>query len=198
MLACVGGLLRGGSWAFEPKLDGWRVAVHIGDGVRVLSRPGRDISDSLPALGGLAEAVPIGTVLDGELVSGSGGADSFYRLAADLAAADRRRRPLTFVAFDVLALAGERVTAMPYAERRELLVGLGLAGPAWCTIPSWTEVAADELLAACESLDVEGVVAKSTASPYRPGRRSPEWGKLKTTSWRRRHAPRRRPRLPSL
>ena len=40
--------------------------------------------------------------------------------------------------------------------------------------------------------DIEGVVAKALASTYRPGRRSPEWVKLKTPSWRLVHFPCRR------
>jgi ATP dependent DNA ligase domain len=39
--------------------------------------------------------------------------------------------------------------------------------------------------------DVEGIVAKRTDSPYRPGERSSDWLKLKTADWREMHAPRR-------
>ena len=46
----------------------------------------------------------------------------------------------------------------------------------------------------CERLGVEGLVVKQLAAAYRPGRRSPAWRKLKCSSWRSQHAPRRRPR----
>ena len=183
MLASAGGLLRGGEWALEPKLDGWRALVHVGPSARVFSRPGREMTAALPALAGLADAVPAGTVLDGELVSGSGRPGTFYRLAADLSSpAERRQRAVSFVAFDVLAVGGVRVTAMPYAERRALLIGFRLGGPAWWTVPSWTGVDPDEALAACEMHDIEGVMAKAPASPYRPGRRSAEWVTMRRPS----------------
>ena len=41
----------------------------------------------------------------------------------------------------------------------------------------------DELLAACDELDLEGVVLERDGSRYRPGR-SRDWRKVKTTSWR--------------
>ena len=84
------------------------------------------------------------------------------------------------------------MTTLPYTERRALLVGLRLGGPAWWTLPSWTGVDPYEVLAACEVHDIECVMAKAPASPYRPGRHSPEWVKLKTPSWRLVHSPHRR------
>ena len=48
----------------------------------------------------------------------------------------RARMPVTFAAFDVLHLDGETVTRLPYLERRALLEGLDLTGPAWCTVLS--------------------------------------------------------------
>ncbi len=32
MLATAGRQLKSGGWAFEPKLDGWRAVVHVGEG----------------------------------------------------------------------------------------------------------------------------------------------------------------------
>ncbi|HWI03746.1 MAG TPA: hypothetical protein VNT52_07965, partial [Acidimicrobiales bacterium] len=85
MLATASRALLGEDWAFEPKLDGWRAVVHVrGGGVAVYSRPGRDMTHSLPQLAGLADAVPDGTVLDGEIVAGSGRAWSFYYLSPSL------------------------------------------------------------------------------------------------------------------
>jgi bifunctional non-homologous end joining protein LigD len=44
---------------------------------------------------------------------------------------------------------------------------------------------------ACVSLGLEGMVAKRTDSPYRPGVRSDDWLKLKTADRRAVHAPTR-------
>ncbi len=173
MLATSSRWLEGDGWAFEPKLDGWRAVVHVGEnGLSVYSRPGRDLTTLVPQLRGLIGAVAPGTVLDGELVAGSGRASSFYRLAPELAA---KRERVTFAAFDILAVAGQPVVGLPYAERRARLNSLSFAGPYWCTVPVWTDVEISDLLAACELEGVEGVVAKRLCSRYRPGRRSPHW-----------------------
>ena len=150
------------------------------------SRPGRDVTADLPQLGALHGAVPAGTVLDGELVSGSGGSSSFYQLSPHLSA---RRASVTFAAFDLLALPGRSLINAPYWERRQLLSDLSLVAPAWCTVPVWTDVDVADLLAACELHGVEGRMAKRIHSRYRPGRRSPDWVKVKTHTWRTTHAP---------
>jgi bifunctional non-homologous end joining protein LigD len=181
MLAMSGVLPADGAYAVEPKLDGWRVIVHVRDEVRVFTRPGRDLTASIPGLQELASVVPAGTVLDGELVAGSGRARSFYRVTPQLAQRpDPRRESVTFAVFDVLALAGKRVTSRSYAERRVLLDDLALLGPSWCVVPSWRHIDLRALLAACAEHDVEGVVAKRLASRYRPGQRSRDWIKMKT------------------
>jgi bifunctional non-homologous end joining protein LigD len=48
------------------------------------------------------------------------------------------------------------------------------------------------LMAACDQLRLEGIVAKRADAPYRPGVRSADWLKLKTAEWRSVHAPLRR------
>ena len=191
MLATAERQRVGDAWAYDAKLDGWRAVVHVArSGVAVCSRPGRDITATLPSLQALVGLVPVGTVLDGELVAGSGGASTFYRLTTLMATRpERRAAEVSFVASDVLALDGRRTTARPYRERRRLLEDLAFAGPAWCTSRCWTEVRLDDLLTACEALDVEGVVAKRLDSPYRPGQRSRDWVKLKTPGWRIEHGP---------
>ena len=134
----------------------------------------------------MADALPAGTVLDGELVAGSGRASSFYRLSPQL---NGKRATVTFAAFDLLALGGRSLLYTPYDERKRLLADLCLLGPAWCTLPVWTDVDLSDLLAACELQGLEGLVAKRVRSRYRPGRRSPDWVKVKTHSWRTTHAP---------
>src|SRR5205823_6430592 len=105
---------------------------------------------------------------------------------------ERRTARVTFVAFDVLALEGRRMTGAPYNERRQALEELRLASGAWCTVRRWRDVPLDDLLAACEELEFEGVVAKRLTSTYRPGQRSPNWRKIKTAAWGQFHAPYRR------
>ncbi|HWI05444.1 MAG TPA: hypothetical protein VNT52_16685 [Acidimicrobiales bacterium] len=187
------------AWAAEPKIDGFRSLVFLpGDGgMRVESRSGRNLTGAVPELAALAAAVGTDAVLDGELVVlGEDARPDFYALGPRLNCTrpasierGRRRAPVAFIAFDLLWLAGERLTHQPYRCRREILESLSLAGPAWATIPSWPG-AAQEAFDACEAMGMEGIVLK--AGPYTE-RRSANWRKLKTAAWKRDHAPRRRP-----
>ena len=190
------GLIRGSAddYAFEPKLDGWRVVMTVSAGrVQVRSRNGHDITASVPELGPVADALDArSVVLDGELVAHEGTPSSFYRLSGRMAARTpgavetaRRRTPATFVAFDLLWLDGD-VTTASYRERRHLLTELHLQGAAWCTVSSF-EGAGAELFAACTSLGLEGLIAKRLDGRYEPGVRSKTWIKAKCADWYEHH-----------
>jgi bifunctional non-homologous end joining protein LigD len=75
MLATAGPLPAGRpGWAFEMKWDGLRAISYVtGDGFRLVSRTGRDITHAYPELAGLAAAVRAAgaerAVLDGEIVA---------------------------------------------------------------------------------------------------------------------------------
>ena len=191
MLASAGAI-RGDAeeYAFEPKMDGWRATVSVAAGkLLVRTRNGHDVTGSVPELRPLEEAFfGRSVVLDGELVAHKGTPSSFYRLSGRMAAkrpsavdTARQRTPATFVAFDVLWHDGD-LTALPYAERRELLESFELAGPAWCTVSSFPGAGA-ELFAACTALGLEGLVAKRLTSRYEPGVRSKHWIKAKCSAW---------------
>jgi bifunctional non-homologous end joining protein LigD len=74
---------------------------------------------------------------------------------------------VVFVIFDVLVRAGESTMGLPYSERREILDGLDLRGPAWCTAETFDDGQA--LFAAVVDQGLEGIVAKPRTSTYRPG-----------------------------
>jgi bifunctional non-homologous end joining protein LigD len=182
------------TWALEPKLDGWRALVYLeAGGVNVRTRRGRSITDRLPELTGLADHIGRTCVLDGELVAGAGLPTDFYRVGPRIA---RRKDqalsvgPLTFVVFDVLWLDRRPTVVLSYSERRGLLEGLNIAGPAWTTVPSFLDPPA-HVMAACSELGLEGLVAKRADSRYRPGVRSDDWLKVKAAAWLSVHAPKR-------
>jgi ATP-dependent DNA ligase len=90
MLMSVGSPARDrGSWIFEAKWDGWRALAYIDQGLKVRTRSGRQVSDSLPELAGLVDALGARpAILDGELIACQDGAvDSRSRRAW------RRSRP---------------------------------------------------------------------------------------------------------
>jgi bifunctional non-homologous end joining protein LigD len=88
------------------------------------------------------------------------------------------RVPVVYLAFDVLHLDGRSLLRTPYSERRAALMGLDVDAGAWRVPPSFRGPGADVLAASAEA-GLEGVVAKRLGSTYLPGRRSPDWRKVK-------------------
>jgi len=93
MLASSGTVATPASaWAFEPKLDGWRVLVSIDGDLTVRTRNGHNITASVPELAPMAAALKgRSIVLDGELVARQGRPFDFYGLAPRLSATRRLR-----------------------------------------------------------------------------------------------------------
>jgi bifunctional non-homologous end joining protein LigD len=189
MLARSGPLpAEDGGWAYEIKWDGVRAIAFVEGGrVRLQARSGRDVTARYPELRGLGRALGSReVVLDGEVVSiGEDGRPSFQRLQGRMHLtsehAVRRlseREPVTYIAFDLLHLDGRSLMARPYLERREALLGLGLAGSAW-QAPAHHLGDGAALLAASRAQGLEGILAKRTDSPYTPGRRTAAWVKVK-------------------
>ena len=189
MLATAGPLPADeAAFAFEIKWDGVRALVHIGGGrVLVESRRLVDITARYPELWPLTEVVDRRVVLDGEVVAfGDDGRPSFGRLQHRMHITDprdvRRRMapyPVAFMAFDLLWLDERSTTGLPYAERRDLLEGLGLDDSCWATPRNHIGNGAD-LLEATRARGMEGIVAKRLGSVYEPGRRSRAWIKVKS------------------
>jgi bifunctional non-homologous end joining protein LigD len=188
MLArAVDRLPQGGDWAYELKWDGVRAFAHLENGsARIVSRRGEELTPRYPELGAISAEGIEDAVLDGEIVAfDAEGRPSFSRLQLRMGLTKEgviRRRvseaPVTFVAFDLLWLDGRPLFDEPYEERRRLLDGLGFDGPSW-QAPRNHLGDGEALLELVRRRRLEGVVAKRLSSPYRPGRRSPEWLKVK-------------------
>jgi bifunctional non-homologous end joining protein LigD len=104
--------------------------------VRLRSRHGVDMTGWFPELAGLGAALAgHGAVLDGEVVAldaqGRPDFEALQRRMSARAGVPRGRRPVACLFFDLRWLDGRLLCPAPYAERRRLLDGLGLAGPAW-------------------------------------------------------------------
>jgi bifunctional non-homologous end joining protein LigD len=179
-------------WAYEIKWDGVRVLGYADHGKwSMLSRRLEDVSARYPELAAIADSLADrSAVLDGEVVAvDADGRPRFQliqsRMGLSSAAAVKARmkeQPVDYVIFDLLHLDGHRVRDLPYVQRRELLDGLGLDGPRWRT-PRFRLGGGSDLLEAARRQGLEGIVAKRTESPYRPGKRTGEW--IKTRVWRR-------------
>lgn len=177
-----------GRWAYEYKWDGVRALVFVEDGrVCLQGRRMNDVTGRYPEVAGLAgDLGGRSAVLDGEIVAlDARGRPSFQRLQQRMhvaSAIEVRRRmaqvPVAWLGFDVLFLDGTSTMDLAYVDRRRLLDGLGLAGPAWQVPPSHPSDGAS-VLEASLAAGLEGVVAKRVDSRYEPGKRSRCWLKLK-------------------
>jgi ATP-dependent DNA ligase len=170
--------LPDGAWAYEPKWDGFR-AVAWSDPVRLDSRNHKPLLRYFPELRSSLEALPDGTVVDGEVVVVTGDRLDFDALQNRLHPAESRvnllaaETPALLVAFDLLADRGADLRDRPFSERRERLEALvGGLDERWRLTPSTTdaEVAArwfDDF----EAAGCDGIVAKRLDGPYVEGKR---------------------------
>ena len=174
-------------WLLEPKWDGVRTMVTVHSGrTQLTSRRGNDVTSHYPEVCAVAEALgPRSAVLDGEVVTfDDAGRTSFQRLQRRMHVRDPspellRAVPVALMVFDVVWLDGQLLVTRPQRERRELLEGLALDGPAWHTSPLLPVAPVDELLRACQEVGMEGYVSKRADAIYLPGRRSTSWIKVK-------------------
>jgi ATP dependent DNA ligase-like protein len=171
---------QGSSYNFEPKFDGWRcLACHRANGrVALQSRHQKSLTTYFPEIAtAVAAQVPAASVLDGELVVYHDGRCDFAALQRRITGRRSLASPVTFVAFDLLALAGRDLRGLPYRRRRKRLRRLldGATPPLALTPATRERVAAQAWLRDYAAVGIEGVVIKHRQHGYRPGRRSSWW-----------------------
>jgi DNA ligase D-like protein (predicted ligase) len=173
------------AWIYERKLDGIRfVGARDGSGAHLWSRSEHALDATYPELvDAVAEQVRPGTVVDGEIVAFDGSRTSFERLQGrsglhDAAAARASGIPVFGYVFDAVVVDGHDITALPLRRRKSLLRAAVTAGGPIRLSPHRNGAGAELLADAC-ARGWEGLIAKRADAPYRPGRRSPDWLKLK-------------------
>ena len=114
-------LPTGERWAYELKLDGYRLQLHkFGRRVTIFSRNGHDWTERFPFLAGSLSSLPGSCIIDGELVATEG--DGLAPFAAVHRAVHKRTEDnLVVFAFDLMAAAGRDITNETYLERRRRL-----------------------------------------------------------------------------
>ncbi|MFE9127739.1 DNA ligase [Streptomyces sp. NPDC007148] len=182
-------LPTGPGWWYEIKLDGHRTVMwRTGDGARLQSRSGRDVTANWMDLALAGMGLPHGVVLDGEAVVVVDGRISFEAAQSRAASTPPRARKLAearpglFIVWDVLALPGRDMRGRAYVDRRAAMLDVvgGLPSPSRIQAVSASDDP-DVARAWYDSLQdtgVEGVVAKRANSRYRTGRKS-GWRKIR-------------------
>jgi ATP-dependent DNA ligase len=163
-------LPRDEGWAYEPKLDGFRAIVFVdGEDSYIQSRGGKALARYFPEL----SFAPGRYVLDGELViRDAEGNLEFDALQSRIHPAESRIKllakeiPADYLAFDLLAEAGEALLETPFAERRARLEALAKQTGVELTPLTDDPERAEEWLRT-----TEGTMAKQLDAPYLPGKR---------------------------
>ena len=185
-------------WQLEWKWDGIRgQLIHRAGGSSLWSRGEELINEAFPELIQLAEGLPEGTVLDGEVIVWPAGQDrpeSFASLQRRLgrkapSAALQKQCPACFIAYDLLEEAGEDLRAQPLRQRRQHLETLHhqwlrtgddharLRLSECQALHDWQQL--DRLRDQARARGAEGLMLKALDSPYQVGRRRGSWWKHK-------------------
>lgn len=163
-----------GGYQYSLKLDGFRALAFILDDERVFlqSRSQRDLSGAFPGIAAyLRDHLPPGIVLDGELCAYREGRLSFTDLLRSHNDRERLGVAVSYIAFDILAVPGRDVRALPLRDRWELL-GAALRDvgpPLQRVLATPDEETALGWFRDMRPVGVEGIVAKALNSPYRAG-----------------------------
>jgi ATP-dependent DNA ligase len=182
MLAKLAEELPAGDYLYEPKWDGFRALVfRDAQGVYIQSRDTRPLDRYFPELHQtLLERLPKKCVVDGEIVIVTARGLDFDTLQLRLhPAASRveklaREIPSSFVAFDVLEVAGRSLMSAPQAARRAALEELlaVVKPPVYLTPATRDRAIALDWLTRFEGAGLDGVIAKLESGTYLPGKRA--------------------------
>jgi DNA ligase-1 len=188
------------SWQLEWKWDGIRgQLIHRASGCSLWSRGEELINEAFPELITLAEQLPVGTALDGEVIVWPSEAEtpepfaSLQRRLGRKAPSRTLQRdcPAAFVAYDLLEHQGADQRQQPLQQRRAQLVqiyrqwlqqaGTEAAGrlrlSTTQTLNAWSDL--NPLRDQARSQRAEGLMLKALASPYLVGRKRGHWWKHK-------------------
>ncbi|MBI3282536.1 ATP-dependent DNA ligase [Candidatus Curtissbacteria bacterium] len=183
----------GSEFAAEPKIDGFRVAVHKdGDKIALFSRNLENTTHAFPDIvaGVKREVRAKSAILEGEAIAYNPQTEEFLPFQETT---KRRRKykieemakelPLILFAFDLLYVNGKDITEKPYRQRRELLESIVDEDN------KVVRLAEERVLHKAEEIKkffdeavsegLEGLMLKKLDSPYVAGGRGFHWIKFK-------------------
>ncbi len=173
----VSELPEGDGWQYELKLDGYRaLALRTKDGVRLLSRRNNSLNDRFPRVAEACAFLPRDTIVDGEIVALDERSRPSFNLLQNYQTSER---PIVYYVFDLLAVRGKSLLAVPLRDRRTLLEETLAGAQDPVRLLGTLQAAPAQLIEAAERERLEGFVAKRLNSVYEPGQRSGAWAKFK-------------------
>jgi bifunctional non-homologous end joining protein LigD len=175
MLAVLGNesFLSKKGYLFEPKLDGYRALCYKNNGLRFVTRNGKDVTKDYPELNFLTKINAKSAVIDGEIVVyDDEGRPNFQWLQNK----SLEKHRASFVAFDILMKNGQDLTHKTLAERKVILEST-LDESSFVQISFFTK-GGKKLWNEMKKRKIEGVIAKAEDSTYKQ-KRSSDWVKIK-------------------
>lgn len=168
-----------GKWAYEPKVDGWRLEIIKKNkrvefwGRRLEKKP--NWTEKLKALPKeFLKDIPDGTILDAELYT-----EKSRRLIPSLFTENPKAKPIVFI-FDIITYKNNFIGNMPLYKRKKILKSFKLKEP--FRIIDFKKVEnLEENLKECVEKGFEGIVIKELKSLYVAGKDSP----MTTQYWRK-------------
>ncbi len=164
----------GADWLHEIKYDGYRIQVAAsGETVRLSSREGLDWSARFPTLRNAFAALALdGALIDGEaVVFDAGGLTDFPALVDAL---DTTGPAVAYVAFDLLALAGEDLRALPLVDRKARLEkALAMADGRVIRVAAHVVGDGPAVFDTAVEGGAEGIVSKAADAPIAPAGNPP-------------------------
>jgi bifunctional non-homologous end joining protein LigD len=167
-------------WIFETKLDGYRaIAVIDSTGkTRIWSRNHLRLEPKFPTIGDAVNQLKLrSTILDGEIVALD--KDGIPRFQLLQQWQKRPTAPVVFFLFDLLWCDGRDVTGKTVVQRRERLQEI-ITAENGIQVGGYVENRGKALFRLAKEKGLEGIIAKRKSSIYQPGRRSPDWLKIKS------------------
>lgn len=179
-------------WQAEYKWDGIRGQLIVRkDELFVWSRGEELITDKFPEYAPLAEILPNGTVIDGEILPFKEGRPLGFQLLQtrigrkNITKKHLREAPVVLMAYDLLEWEGEDIRQKPLKKRRSLLEKLVaeintndiLHLSPVIEYGEWLTLAV--LRNSARERQSEGIMLKQLHSPYLAGRKKGDWWKWK-------------------
>lgn len=164
-------------WLFEIKWDGYRAIAEVGAGDNKLySRNGLTFDKAYPKVFDGLKKIKVKAIIDGEIVVfDENGRPNFQKLQ-NYKQVDKWI--IQYYVFDVIAVEGKSVTNLPLIQRKELLKEI-LPESKVVRYCDHVEDEGEMFFREMKKMNLEGMIAKRKKSKYFPGKRSPDWLKIK-------------------
>ncbi len=179
-------------WQAEWKWDGIRAQLIKREGHIFIWSRGEDLAtEKFPELHPFLNALPDGTVIDGEILAfGNGAPLPFNILQTRIGRKNLSKKllaesPIALIAYDCLEYQGSDIRSYTQAERRTILEGLQSETP-WPEIfrlsqligfDSWEKL--EQQREQSRAMLAEGIMLKRKNATYQVGRRRGDWWKWK-------------------